>query len=297
MRILIIFVNKSAAALDEIRSMKSDVRRHFVKKCKDEAKCLKCQKVLKCGGGSTSTLKNHLKNVHKLDANVSPVIVVDSPPQKKQKLVHEYTKKKSMEEQVAKLACVDGISFATIAKSEFIQENLKNKKYDKEPPASDVAVQRMVMSHFGKKRDELISYFKKQVAADERFSITLDEYTSLQNKRCLNINVHEQTNHWSMGFVSIKGSFTSERVEEAVRKKLNDFGLNLNKHIVCCTTDGASVMMKFGRAISSEHQHCNAHLLHLAICDVLYAKSSKDVVAQRQSSEENTTNAWSTKCL
>ena len=55
--------------------------------------------------------------------------------------------------------------------------------------------------------------------------------------------------------------------------------------------------MKFGRAISSEHQHCNAHLLHLAICDVLYAKSSKDVVAQRQSSEENTTNTWSTKCL
>ena len=135
--------------------MKSDVWRHFVKKCKDEAKCLKCQKVLKCGGGSTSTLKNHLKNVHKLDANVSPVIVVDSPSQKKQKLV--YTKKKSVEEQVAKLACVDGISFATIAKSEFIQENLKSKKYDREPPASHVAVQRMVMSHFGKKRDELIS--------------------------------------------------------------------------------------------------------------------------------------------
>ena len=89
---------------------------------------LKGQKVLKCGGGSTSTLKNHLKNVHKLDANVSPVIVVDSPPQKKQKLVHEYTKKKSMEEQVAQLACVDGICFATIAKSEFIQENLQEQE-------------------------------------------------------------------------------------------------------------------------------------------------------------------------
>ena len=85
----------------------------------------------------------------------------------------------------------------------------------------------MVMSHFGKKRDELISYFKKQVAADEGFSITLDEYTSLQNKRYLNINVHEQTNRWSLGLVCIKGSFTSERVEEAVRKKLNDFGLDL----------------------------------------------------------------------
>jgi len=59
--------------------------------------------------------------------------------------------------------------------------------------------------------------------------------------------------------VSIKGSFTSEREEEAVRKKLNDFGLDLNKHIVGCTTDGASVMMKFGRAILSKHQHCNAH--------------------------------------
>ena len=126
-----------------------------------KAQCKKCQKVLKCSGGSTSSLKNHYKNVHNVDNANESIAVDNSPPQKKQKLFHEFLKKKSMQEEIAKLACTDGISFATIAKSEFIQENLKSKKYDKGPPTSHVAVQRMVMSHFDEKREELISYFEK----------------------------------------------------------------------------------------------------------------------------------------
>ena len=93
--------------------MKSEVWHYFTKEGKAEAKCIKCQKVLKCGGGSTSSLKNHIKDIHKLDDANESTAAGDplTPPQKKQKLVHEFTTKKSMEEEVAKLACTDGISF------------------------------------------------------------------------------------------------------------------------------------------------------------------------------------------
>ena len=46
--------------------MKSQIWKYFVKK-NDSAICNKCSKVLKCNGGSTSSLKNHLFKIHGTD--------------------------------------------------------------------------------------------------------------------------------------------------------------------------------------------------------------------------------------
>ncbi len=66
--------------------------------------------------------------------------------------------------------------------------------------------------------------------------------------------------------------------------KLGEFGLYLNQHIVGCTTDGASVMVKFGKGIKPFHQQCVPHtIIHLAVCDVLY--STKSAVMVEESNE------------
>ncbi|GFY31705.1 uncharacterized protein TNCV_4200161 [Trichonephila clavipes] len=39
-----------------------------------------------------------------------------------------------------------------------------------------------------------------------------------------------------------------------------------------CVTDGASMMVKFGKIMSCEYHLCYAHAMHLAVCDVLYNK-------------------------
>ena len=106
-------------------------------------------------------------------------------------------------------------------------------------------------------------------------SLSLDEYTALGNKRYMNVNVH--TNHekfWNIGMIGISGNFTAEKWVEKVEEKLSEFQLSLQKNIVGCVTDGAGVMVKFGKLINSEHQLCYAHGIHLAICDVLYQKIS-----------------------
>ena len=65
----------------------------------------------------------------------------------------------------------------------------------------------------------------------------------------------------------------AETAVEAVQNKLSEFGLDLEKHVVACVTDGASVMVKFGKIIDWDHQLCYAHGIHLAVCDVLYHKT------------------------
>ena len=55
------------------------------------------------------------------------------------------------------------------------------------------------------------------------FSLTLDEWTSLQNKRYLNINIHGIGFFWNLGLVRIKGRFSSEACSKLISFKLKEF--------------------------------------------------------------------------
>ena len=48
---------------------------------------------------------------------------------------------------------------------------------------------------------------------------------------------------------------------------------------MACVTDGASVMVKFGKIIDCDHKLCYAHGIHLAVGDVLYRKTDTVVEA------------------
>ncbi|GFX30942.1 uncharacterized protein TNCV_4146501 [Trichonephila clavipes] len=70
----------------------------------------------------------------------------------------------------------------------------------------------------------------------------------------------------------ISGSFSVESYVKAVETKLQEFGIITEKHIVACVTDGASMMVKFGKIMSCEYHLCYVHAIHLAVCNVLYNK-------------------------
>ena len=59
---------------------------------------------------------------------------------------------------------------------------------------------------------------------------------------------------------------------EIVERRLDEFNVSLEKHVVC-VTGGAAVMVKFGKFIPCEHQLCHTHVIHLAACDALYEKN------------------------
>ena len=67
-------------------------------------------------------------------------------------------------------------------------------------------------------------------------------------------------------------------VAEVIERRLGEFNVSLEKHVVC-VTDGAAVMVKFGKSIPCEYQLCYAHGRHLPACDVLSGKNATVISA------------------
>lgn len=115
---------------------------------KDSAKCTRCNKSIKCKGSSTSSLRNHLKNVHGIEAknkvdssdeegqpqlqpSSSKKIKISGPSSLigSSSMLH-YVKRESLGELLAKCAALDGISINTITKSTAIKEFVINHGYE-----------------------------------------------------------------------------------------------------------------------------------------------------------------------
>jgi hypothetical protein len=100
----------------------------------------------------------------------------------------------SMEEEISKLVAVDRISFSKIVKSKFIRKNLQNYKSTrlrKNVPRSENTIKAIFMQTYKTKKNELIAMIKTKLENGSRFSITMDEWTGCNNKRYLNVNLHD----------------------------------------------------------------------------------------------------------
>ena len=90
-------------------------------------------------------------------------------------------------------------------------------------------------------------------------------------RRYAAINIHmPDEDPIGLGMVRIRGSLDATAAVNIVCKKLTEFGVDMDKDVVATTTDGASVMVKFGKLLKRPHQQCHSHGLHLAVIDVLY---------------------------
>jgi hypothetical protein len=270
--------------------------KYFVKcEKEDSAVCNKCKSVLKCKGWSTSGLIRHLSKKHNIN---KPSDILGKRPAEEEastsnKRLPVQTKltfairKETCAEIVTKLATLDGISINSITKSQFIRQSLFDKGFCL--PKNPSHVMDLVHSQYDNIKDRVCSEITSCLNSGSRFSLSLDEYTSLNNRRYLNINVHRNDGKfWNLGMVKINGSMPAEIAVDSVRTKLEEFGLSLDKHIVSCVTDGASVMVKFGRLIACDHNLCYAHGIHLAVCDVLYRKTDTIVDAMMEETVEQT---------
>ncbi|KAG0435794.1 hypothetical protein DMUE_4527 [Dictyocoela muelleri] len=79
-----------------------------------------------------------------------------------------------------------------------------------------------------------------------------------------------------------------------VKEILTEFGIDMKKHVISCITDGASVMIKFGKESGIRHQQCLAYAIHLAVTKTLYKKISletTDQITSKREQEESEENA------
>ena len=90
------------------------------------------------------------------------------------------------------------------------------------------------------------------------------EYTSKRNRSYLGINIHNASIGFAnLGLVRIHGSMPSEELYKLVDLALDKFDLKIENDIISATSDGASIMTKWGRMISCLHIQCMAHAVHL----------------------------------
>ena len=246
----------------------------------EKAKCTTCpNSIVSIKGGCSGPMRNHMKLKHKtkvdLKGNATNATKPSSNiPSTDQLITSLFKKEKSLARVMAELAAGSRLSFSTIASCNVIRAGLTALGYP--APKDPHEVKKLVMQYFLEVKEIMRTRIKDCKQKGRRFSLTLDEWTSLKNTRSMNINVHMGAETINLGLVPIVGSCPAEKAKELVEERLKEYLLSVEKDIIAETTDGAAVMEKYGRMIDCLHQTCYAHAYHLSVCDVLYAKPLED---------------------
>ena len=158
------------------------VWKYFQKSDNNEVKCSLCGACL-ANNNTTSSMAYHLRSKHKKESQQSSEKML--PPSKRLKTevqppitsAFQVQPKLSLDYQLAKMACLDGFSFNQIAKSSFIQDNLK--KIHNQKVSSHHTVAKYVSNFAQKERDILKSQLRNVKEIGSKFSFTTDEYTAV----------------------------------------------------------------------------------------------------------------------
>lgn len=274
-------------------SKKSFVWDYFNAKNKDFAVCSKCKCLIATKGGSTKGMKTHLKAKHGIEEPNPPYISDESQskheeiPTKKTKITHFFSTSEdnSVHAVIARLTAKDLLPFSVLSTS--LDLRMAMHCWNVDIPKSPNTIRQYMLAYAEKLQTDISGMLNSKKESGERFSCSLDEWTSSSSKRFLNLNIHT-SNHetYNLGLIRITGSATAEVCLDLIKIRLNKFGLNIDKDIVCFTTDGAAVMIKLMRIASCEHQLCYAHAIHLSVCDVLYKRTQYSVDSETEHSVE-----------
>ena len=134
------------------------------------------------------------------------------------------------------MTAYDGLPFSIFITLQDLRKSLTALRHTL--PKSAISIREQVMK-YGLHVTERIKHdiiLKKSIG--EKFSITFDEWTSMRNRRYLNLNIHGVGYFWNLGLVRIQGSFSAEKCIEKISSKLKDFELDLQSDIIAITTDG-----------------------------------------------------------
>ena len=159
--------------------------KYFVRNKADvkESKCTLCLKIFK--NPNNDTCRYHVVNVHGLKVPKKAEQKASDPasaiPINDQPLIATSLKPKdSMDKVLARMTSVDRLSFLTIETSDDIQDGLRARGF-KPPKKANTVKQHVNTFAMDIKRQTKAMFEDRRLR--EKFAITLDEYTSLNNKR------------------------------------------------------------------------------------------------------------------
>lgn len=241
--------------------------------------------------GSTSGLSRHLET-HNIKVKKRSLSIISNNPliddrsnikkrKGEQSSILNFCKKPSLKEIVAKLATEENMTINSIATSSFIQEAMLQKGFIL--PKCPSRVMNLITEFAEDVKQNMIAQIENMLNADVKFSLTIDEWTSLKNRRYLNVLIHHKSgDYFNLGLVYIEKKCDSFEITRLVNNKLQEFKINSATDIIGSTTDGASVMRKYGRENLYEHFLCLNHGIHLADTDVFYKRKCGKIIKNLQ---------------
>jgi len=243
-----------------------------IKEC--EAICGYCNKVMKCSGGSTTSLKAHLKSKHGIDSSINPNNEKQVTDEKKPRTMSDYFNRWTLKEIVADLA-TDGISIRVITRNKYIRDSVTKSGF--KLPVNESGVMNLIHADYEDKKIKMFNKIKSQIDSGKKFSMTVDEYTTIRRRRYFGVNLHvsESNKTLQTGLIRIMGSCNAESMVEKITEHLREFGINVEKDIVGSTQDGAAINKKFIGIIKVIEQYCLNHAIHLGVCDTLYKTTAE----------------------
>lgn len=192
-------------------------------------------------------------------------------------MLTSWTKRnRSLPEFYAKFVAIDGFSFAAVAKSKGIRIGLLSLKLDENIPSHPATIKSMVMRYAESIKVKNKVFIKELLQKNARFGLTFDEWTSTNSTRFFNLTLHYSDSQIiNLGLFKVTGKATSKNLLALIKKSLEHFEIDFEKHIVGIMTDGCRTMKKLGEdAASVLQQLCFAHAIQLAVLDVLYQKKN-----------------------
>jgi len=166
-----------------------------------EGQCQDCNKIIKCSGNSTTTLKNHLKShgISFQKATESTTSNYENSSEKSRKTIIDFLQQRTLKEIISDLA-TDGISIRAITRNKYICQSIARDGF--KLPANESDVMKLLHEDFDEKQKNMMETIKLKVASLVKFSMTVDEFT-LRGRRYFGVNLHIT---YTTGLIRIFGS-------------------------------------------------------------------------------------------
>lgn len=193
-------------------------------------RCRRCPYVDHSKSKTTSAMATHLRKVHNItelasansndmsssNSNTSSNFSRPSPVLGMSRFL---SKNRSSEEWFTRLVVVDGLSFNQVASSEFVGAAFGSFGFKHIKSRSRVST--VVNAYIVKMKEETRAELKTAFDKGERFSIVFDEWTSIRNRRYLNVCLVSDSSCTNLGLVRCRGSMTAGRTVELVKVLTN----------------------------------------------------------------------------
>ncbi len=123
------------------------------------------------------------------------------------------------------MTAVDGLPFSIFITSIELRKSLMARNFD--VPKSANTIRNIVLTYGEHIREEMVKELSV-LKLQGKFSLTFDEWTSVKNRRYLNLNLHIQNKFWNLGLLRIHGTFPAESCVDLITTTLEKFKLSFN---------------------------------------------------------------------